>query len=51
MSQYSLRVAVKVTNNTIGENGLVPSSLVFGIIPRFPILNTKLPRKRKNGSS
>lgn len=30
-------------NDTINENGLVPSRLVFCIIPRYPILNTELP--------
>lgn len=30
-------------NDTIGENGLVPSFLVFGIIPRFTIISPTLP--------
>jgi hypothetical protein len=31
--------ATKVLNDAMGENGLVPALLVFGIIPRFPILS------------
>ena len=46
---YVLKVAVKAMNDTMGENGLVPSRLVFGIIPRFPILNTDLPNRLDNG--
>ena len=34
-------------NDTMGENGLVPSRIVFGIIPRFPILNTELPTQKQ----
>jgi hypothetical protein len=26
-----------------GENGLVPSLLVFGVTPRYPALSTELP--------
>lgn len=42
-----LRVAVKAMNDTMGENGLVPSRLVFGILPRFPILNSNLPSQKE----
>ena len=42
-----LKIAVKVMNDTIGENGLVPSRLVFGIIPRFPIISTDLPSQKE----
>lgn len=45
-NRYILRVAVKAMNDTINENGLVPSRLVFGIIPLFPIINTDLPTKK-----
>lgn len=38
-----LKVAVKAMNDTIGENGLVPTRLVFGVIPRVPIISTELP--------
>lgn len=41
-----LKIAVKAMNDTIGENGLVPSKLVFGITPRFPIISTDLPNQR-----
>ena len=34
-------------NDTVGENGLVPSRLVLGIIPRFPILNSELPDQKE----
>jgi hypothetical protein len=40
-------VLQKVLNNTMGENGLVPSLLVFGIIPRFLILSTDLPERKE----
>ena len=42
-----LRLAVKAMNDTMGENGLVPSLLVFGIIPRFPIINSELPTQKE----
>ncbi len=45
--KYILNIAVKAMNDTIGENGLVPSRLVFGIIPRFPILNSDLPEQKE----
>ena len=35
-----LKIAVKPMNNTIGENGLVSSPLLFRIVPRFPIIST-----------
>ena len=38
-----LNIAVKAMNDTIGEKGLVPSLLAFGITPRFPIISTDLP--------
>jgi hypothetical protein len=41
-----LSCASKVLNDTMGENGLVPSLIVFGIIPRFPILSTGLPEQK-----
>jgi hypothetical protein len=39
----SLRLAVKALNDTMNPEGLVPSYLVFGILPRFPALNSELP--------
>jgi hypothetical protein len=37
-----LKLGVKAMNDTIGENGLVPSLFVFGVIPRYTALNTEL---------
>ena len=45
--RFVLKIAVKAMNDTMSENALVPSRLVFGILPRFPILNTKLPKQRE----
>ena len=45
-NRFILRVAVKAMNDTINENGLVPSRLVFGIIPRLAIINTDLPTQK-----
>ena len=42
-----LRIAIKAMNDTIGEDGLVPSLLVLGIVPIFPILNTNLPQQQE----
>lgn len=39
---FLLRLATKAINDTMGVDGLVPSLLVFGFIPRFPIISTKL---------
>lgn len=36
-----LKIAVRAMNNTISENGLVPSQLVFGVKPRLTIISTK----------
>ena len=33
----ALKLSIKAMNDTNGDNGLVPSLVVFGIIPRFPI--------------
>ena len=41
--QTALRLTLKAMNDTMGENGLVPSLLVFGIIPRFPVISSQLP--------
>jgi hypothetical protein len=38
-----LSCATKGLNDTMGENGRMQSLLVFGIIPRFPILSADLP--------
>ena len=42
-----LQLAVKAMNDTMGENGLVPTKLVFGTIPRFPIINSDLPSQKE----
>lgn len=42
-----LRLATKAMNDTMNEDGLVPSLLVFGIIPRFPIIATELPTQKE----
>ena len=34
-------------NDTMGESGLVPSLLVFGTIPRFPIISSDLPSQKE----
>lgn len=33
-------------NGTLGEMDLVPSRIVFGILPRFPMLSTDLPNQK-----
>jgi hypothetical protein len=42
-----LRLAVKAMNDAIGEDGLVPSLLVFGISPRHQVLSTNLPTQQE----
>jgi hypothetical protein len=42
-----LKLAVKAMNDKIGENGLVPSILVFGVTPRYPALSTELPNQKE----
>lgn len=39
----SLALAVKAMNDTAGSHGLVPTLLVFGVVPRIPIVPTELP--------
>ena len=36
-------LALKAINDTMNPEGLVPSLLVFGVLPRFPPFNTELP--------
>ena len=45
--QLLLKIAVKAMNDTMGESGLVPSLLVFGTIPRFPIISTDFPSQKE----
>lgn len=39
------RLSVKAMNDTLGPEGLVPSLLVFGVLPRFPACSTKFPNQ------
>ena len=39
--------AVKNMNDTMSSNSLVPSYIVFGVLPRFPALNTLLPSQEE----
>jgi len=43
--QLCLRLALKAMNDTMNPEGLVPSLLVFGVLPRFPAVNTQLPNQ------
>ena len=42
----ALRYALKGINDTANLNGLVPSLLVFGVVPSFPLSNKPLPNQR-----
>lgn len=44
---YVLNLTVKEMDDTLGDNGIVPSRLVFGILARFPILNFDLPSQNE----
>lgn len=44
--EIALRCAIKGINDTMGPEGLVPSYLVFGVIPTFPSFNTNLPDQK-----
>lgn len=41
------KVTIKAMNETIGENGLFPSWLVFGVIARLPIISVNILPKNK----
>ena len=43
--ETSLRLSIKALNDTMGPEGLVPSLLVFGVLPRFSAVDTKLPNQ------
>ena len=43
--EFILSTAVKAMNDTMNCDGLVPSLLVFGILPRFPSFRTNLPNQ------
>ncbi len=42
-----LKLAVRAMNDTMGPEGLVPSYLVFGCIPRFPSTDSTLPTQQQ----
>ena len=42
-----LKLSIKAMNDTNGDNGLVPSLVVFGIIPRFPIISSDIPTQKE----
>ena len=42
-----LRLATKAMNDTVGPEGYVPSLLVFGTLPRFPAVYSKLPDQKQ----
>lgn len=42
-----LRLAVKAVNDTAGPSGLVPTLLVFGVLPRMPLHPKELPNQRE----
>jgi hypothetical protein len=39
-----LQIAVKAITDTTGTNGLAPSLLVFGVVPRFAPMSMDLPK-------
>lgn len=43
----ALRYDVKAINDTTGPEGLVPSLLVFGVIPSFSLISKDLPRQKE----
>ena len=42
-----LKLAVKACNDTLGPEGLVPSYLAFGCIPRFTSTESPLPMQQQ----
>lgn len=49
--RIAFNIAVQATNETITERALVPSRLVFPILPIFPILNTIFPNQNNTTSA
>ena len=45
--ELTLRLAVKAMNDTMNPEGLVPSLLVFSVLPRFPAFNRTLPNQEQ----
>lgn len=46
--KHILRISIKGTNGTMGTKGLVPSLLLFGILPPFPFPKIKTPNKTES---
>lgn len=46
-SRMALSLSVKATNDTAGPSGLVPSLLVFGVMPRLPVRHAAIPYHTK----
>lgn len=46
-NNVALRISIKAMNDTLGPEGLVPSLLVFGCVPRFPCINSKQPNQKE----
>ena len=44
---YALQLAVKAVNDTAGPNGLVPTLVVFGILPRTLVVLIDLPQQKE----
>lgn len=42
-----LRYAIKGINDTMGEDGIVPTALAYGCSPSFPFMQSKIPRQRE----
>ena len=42
---YTLSLSVMAMNDTAGYHGLVPTLLVFGVMPRIPITPVDLPNQ------
>ena len=43
----ALKLSIRAMNGTNGYNRLVPSIVVLGIIPRFPIISSDLPAQKE----
>ena len=43
----ALKLSIKAMNDTNGDNALVPSLVVFGVIPRFPIISSNIPAQKE----
>lgn len=45
--KLTLEIVLEAKDNAIGENGFIPSRLVFEILLRFPIISSELPTERE----